>query len=163
MQTLREWFMDGLIDKQGYMRMLDATDLQSFTDSETSADVLVLESIEAMLHADDPEDDEAYLPPSQFVNPDRAILLTTQKIRWAKLRKAPDANIALLERMVVDYEALAAKARAFQQPPTPQAPPGVPAAGPPTGSAPMVPPGAAIPPDPNGVMPPMQPPLMPTA
>lgn len=145
-QTLREWFQDGIIDKQGYMRLLDATDLEGFSDMDTSGDQLLLETLEVMLHHDDPEDPDAYIPPSEFVDPDRAITITMQRIRWAQLRKAPEANVMLLTKHLADYERLKEKA-APPAPPTPDGgmSPGMPPPGGPPPGAPMAPPGAPPP------------------
>lgn len=140
--TLVDWFDRQIIDRATFMQQLEASDIQALADVEVSGRVLVDEQLEAMLFADDPRDEDAYLPPSPFCDPMWAKKRAQQKRMWAQLRKAPNANLLLLDRFIVDCDTLKAEAAA-----------GAPQQSPPAGGFPM------MPPSPPGVAPGMPPPV----
>lgn len=131
--TLVDWFDRQIIDRATFMQQLDAADLQAFADVDISGRVLVDEQLEAMLYSDNPEDEDEFLPPSPFADPVFAKKRAMQKRMWAQLRRAPDANLALLDRYVVNCDQIKKEAEGAMQAASP------PPAGPPM--QPPIPPG----------------------
>lgn len=162
MQTLKELFDAQLIDRSTFLQQLEASDLQGMTDLETAGRVLVDEQLEAMLFSESPDDEDEYLPPSQFADPKWAKKRAQQKAMWGQLRKAPPANLNLMSRFIADCDQLMAEANSAAAPP--------PNAGPPAGPMPVPsPPGGPVPGPPMGPalpspgVPPMLPQVLPGA
>lgn len=120
LEKLQSLFEAQIIDRETFLRQLDAPDLAGEMDLVTAEKLLIDEMIEAMLDLDEDDavDEEKYMPPSSYMqDPQWAATRGQQKLHRAWLDKAPEANLELIRRWILDCEYL------IQPPAPPPAPP----------------------------------------
>lgn len=148
MQRLQDWFNTGLIDKDQFLRLSDAPDLQGELDLMLADKMNVADRVESMLDlpedADEDERAAAYKPPTPFQSFTWAAKWTQMQLNKAETDGAPQANLDLLRRYISDCLEMEKRAN---PPPPPPAPP-MPDAGapPPMDPAMMPPPAPGAPP-----------------
>lgn len=121
----------GALAPHDALRLLDFPDVDEFLSMQLASWRLITETLDRMLDADKP--DEAYEPPEPFMDLELALKLAQGAYLCAKKDGAPEANLELLRRYMMQAKNLIEKAK----PPAPAAPP--------PGAVPEMPPG--MPPD----------------
>ncbi len=109
LQRLTDLFNTGVIDRATFMRHLDAPDLAAELDLETAEHLVIDETIEVMLDAEEDEGETAYIPPSAYQSLDWAAKRCQQRLNKAMLDGAPEYNTELLRRFLVGCDKAIAK------------------------------------------------------
>lgn len=144
LEKLMQLFNSQVIDRAVFLRELDAPDLAAELDMETADKLNVDERLESMLETDDPEDANAYKPPTPYQDFSWAARRAQQLLNKAETDGAPDENLGLIRRYIDDCEESKARMAAEEQAsqgPAPGLPPGPP---PPDAMPPMPPPEMAM-------------------
>lgn len=133
LNTLTMLFQNQIIDRQRFMTLLEAPDLQAELDDVTAGQLVIDEVIERMLDAEKDDGDSAYLAPSAYQDLSWASERAQQRYNRAWLDGAPEYNLDMVRRYQQQCEKLIAK----MTPPAPQ-PSAAPALGaPPPAAAPI--------------------------
>lgn len=153
--TVETWVRMGWVDRSAAMRLLEFPDIKNEMNLELASWDLITDMIERMLYADDPDADDAYIPPDPHMDLRLALKVATGAYLRAKLDGCPEGNLQLVRTFIAQTEVLLNPS----PPPAPEPPPGMPPMPP---GAPPMPPG--MPPMPPGrPMPPGAPPMPPGA
>lgn len=115
LDKLKTLFEMGAIDKATFMRHMDAGDVQSELDLETSERLTVDEMLEAMLDIDpvaNDNDDDGYIAPNGYLPLKWAHRRAHQKRLQAELDGAPPHVLELLSRWIDDIAYLMDKEKA---------------------------------------------------
>ena len=125
LDTLNQLFNAGIIDRDTFLRQLDAPDLSTELDMATADKMNVDERIDAMVEVDLDEetDKDPYLPPSPYIDLAWAARRAQQRLNKGETDGMPEGNQELLRRFVSDCEALIAKANPPPAGPDGQLPP----------------------------------------
>lgn len=106
LRDVETWINMGWITPDEAMRLLDIPDVDAYASLRMASWDMITEYIDRMLDAEDPNDPEAYLPPEPFMDLQLALTIVPRAILRAKLDGAPDENIELLRRFVVQAQSL---------------------------------------------------------
>lgn len=126
LDRLQALFDAGVVDRAVFLRELDAPELSAELDMETADKLLTDEMLEAMLENDDAEDPDAYKMPTPYQDLVWSGRRAQQRLNKAEVDGAPEENLDLLRRFIVECKLLDKK---MNPPPPPPPPP--PMGGPP--------------------------------
>lgn len=88
------------IDRDTFLRNLEATDLQGEILTELAPKLVVDEMLEKMLYAEEDEGEEAYLPPTAYQPFEWAAMRAQQRYNRGLLDGAPEFNLDMLQRFM---------------------------------------------------------------
>ncbi len=118
--TITELVGAGFIGREEAMQLLDYPDLKSVTASMTAAVEIVDKLIADMLDPEDPK----FVPPDPFMDLQLAVRKGREAYQLARQHGAPEENLELVRRFIVEAQRLLQQAQAAIPQPAPQAPPG---------------------------------------
>jgi len=104
LEKLKDLWNTGLIDRAGFLRHLEAPDLQAELDLETADKLVVDEMLERMAEAEEDEGEAAYMPPSAYQDLQWAAKRAQQKLNRGLLDGMPEFNADLLRRFLKDAD-----------------------------------------------------------
>jgi hypothetical protein len=150
LERLNSMFESGQIDNETYWRNLESPDMQAEMELMIADKLVIDETLERMLEADEEEGEDAYMPPSAYQPFEWAARRAQQKYNRALLDGCPEYNLDFLRRYMKHCDVEIKKQTASAPAPTNT-----------NGAPPM--PGAAPPADPMAPMAPPAGPAMPMA